>query len=375
MSATLTAKERRLRDLARKHGTPLMVISRSVLRDQLDRFRRALPRVEPFFAIKANSHPEIIKTMVAGRASFDVASVAEMNQVLAAKAKPSQIIFANTVKPVESIAHAAKKGVTLMTFDSEYELAKIAEHAPGARVLVRIKVPNVGSIVELSLKFGVDPADATSLHDQGVQDGPAARRRQLPRGQPVHARGELHRGDGDGGDHRPRRPAQTTARSRSWTSAAGFRSAISTTRTIRSTAWRPCWPKNSTGCSTRTSASSPSRAASSSGPAATLLMRVIGKAIRENKLWYYLDDGLYGSLSGQVFDHCKYQFKYLRGGHTQLSTLAGPTCDSFDIIARGEDVPELQIGDVVYVENIGAYSLASATTFNGMPMAKVVMVP
>nr|MCU0874317.1 hypothetical protein [Pirellulaceae bacterium] len=163
MSATLTAKERRLRDLARKYGTPLMVISRSVLRDQLDRFRRALPRVEPFFAIKANSHPEIIKTMVAGRASFDVASVAEMNQVLAAKAKPSQIIFANTVKPVESIAHAAKKGVTLMTFDSEYELAKIAEHAPGARVLVRIKVPNVGSIVELSLKFGVDPADATSL--------------------------------------------------------------------------------------------------------------------------------------------------------------------------------------------------------------------
>ena len=86
MSATLTAKERRLRDLARKYGTPLMVISRSVLRDQLDRFRRVLPRGEPFFAIKANSHPEIIKTMVAGRASFDVASVAEMNQVLAAKA-------------------------------------------------------------------------------------------------------------------------------------------------------------------------------------------------------------------------------------------------------------------------------------------------
>ena len=75
-----------------------------------------------------------------------------------------------------------------------------------------------------------------------------------------------------------------------------------------------------------------------------------------------------------MFDHCKYQFKFLRGGHTQLSTLAGPTCDSFDIIARGEDVPELQIGDVVYVENIGAYSLASATTFNGMPMAKVLMI-
>jgi ornithine decarboxylase len=374
MSATLTAKERRLRDLARKYGTPLMVISRSVLRDQLDRFRRVLPRVEPFFAVKANSHPEIIKTMVAGRASFDVASVAEMNQVLAAKAKPAQIIFANTVKPVESIAHAAKKGVTLMTFDSEYELAKIAEHAPGARVLVRIKVPNVGSIVELSLKFGVDPADATSLMIKAFKMGlhPAgvsfhvgsqctrvenyieamemasiiardARLKQLPF-EIVDIGGGFPIRHFDYEDDPFDRLAPVLAKELDRLFDANVRIIAEPGRFLV-------------------------------GPAATLLMRVIGKAIRENKLWYYLDDGVYGSLSGQVFDHCKYQFQYLRGGHTQLSTLAGPTCDSFDIIARGEDVPELQIGDVVYVENIGAYSLASATTFNGMPMAKVLMIP
>jgi ornithine decarboxylase len=374
MSATLTAKERRLRDLARKYGTPLMLISRSVLRDQLDRFRRALPRVEPFFAIKANSHPEIIKTMVAARASFDVASVAEMNQVLAAKAKPSQIIFANTVKPVESIAHAAKKGVTLMTFDSEYELAKIAEHAPGARVLVRIKVPNVGSIVELSLKFGVDPADATSLMIKAFKMGlqPAgvsfhvgsqctrvenyieamemasiiardARLKQLPF-EIVDIGGGFPIPHFDYEDDPFDRLAPVLAKELDRLFDANVRIIAEPGRFLV-------------------------------GPAATLLMRVIGKAIRENKLWYYLDDGVYGSLSGQVFDHCKYQFQYLRGGHTQLSTLAGPTCDSFDIIARGEDVPELQIGDVVYVENIGAYSIASATTFNGMPMAKVLMIP
>ena len=374
MSGTLTAKERRLRDLARKHGTPLMVISRSTLRGQLDRFRRALPRVEPFFAIKANAHPEIIKTMVAGRASFDVASVAEMNQVLAAKAKPSQIIFANTVKPAESIAHAAKKGVTLMTFDSEYELAKIAEHAPGARVLVRIKVPNVGSIVELSLKFGVDPADATSFMIKAFKMGlqPAgvsfhvgsqctrvenyieamemaaiiardARLKQLPF-EIVDIGGGFPIRHFDYEDDPFDRLAPVLAKELDRLFDPNVRILAEPGRFLV-------------------------------GPAATLLMRVIGKAIRENKLWYYLDDGLYGSLSGQVFDHCKYQFKYLRGGHTQLSTLAGPTCDSFDIIARGEDAPELQIGDVVYVENIGAYSLASATTFNGMPMAKVLMVP
>ena len=70
MPSVLNAKQRRLRDLARRHGTPLMVISRAALRNQLARFRRALPRVEPFFAVKANAHPEIIKTMVAARASF-----------------------------------------------------------------------------------------------------------------------------------------------------------------------------------------------------------------------------------------------------------------------------------------------------------------
>jgi ornithine decarboxylase len=100
----------------------------------------------------------------------------------------------------------------------------------------------------------------------------------------------------------------------------------------------------------------------------------VGKAIRENKHWYYLDDGVYGGFSGIVFDHCKYQFKVFRRGETQISTLAGPTCDSFDIIARSEELPELEIDDIVYVENIGAYSVASATYFNGFPPAKTVMI-
>lgn len=374
MKVPQAVKKSQLKGLADKHGTPLLAISRAVLRGQLDRFRRALPRVEPFFAIKANAHPEVVKTMAAGRASFDVASVAEMDLALAAGAEPERIIYANTIKPVESIAYAARRGVTLMTFDSGYELDKIARHAPGARVLVRIKVPNVGSIVELSLKFGVDPPDATGLMIKAFKLGlkPVgvsfhvgsqctrvenyiesleiasiiardARLKQLPfemldigGGFPIrHFDHEADPFD---------RLAPVLAKEIDRLFDPGIRVLAEPGRFLV-------------------------------GPAATLVMRVIGKAIRENKHWYYLDDGLYGSLSGQVFDHCKYQYKFLRGGPTQLSSLAGPTCDSFDIIARGEEMPEMQIGDLVYVENIGAYSVASATTFNGMPMAKVVMVP
>ena len=372
MKETAARKKRRLKESARKHGTPLMLISRSVLRAQLDRFRRALPRVEPFFAIKANAHPGVIKTMVSGRAGFDVASAAELDLALAAGAKAAGVIFANTVKPATSIAYAAAKGVDLVTFDSESELDKIAKHAPGARVLVRIKVPNVGSIVELSLKFGVDPADATSFLIKAYKMG------LRPAGVSFHVGSQC-------------------TRLENYIEASEIAAIIARDARLKQLPFEivdigggfpirhfdheedpfdrlaPVLAKELDRLfdpSIRIIAE-PGRFLV--GPAATLVTSVIGKAIRENKHWYYLDDGLYGSLSGQVFDHCKYQFKYVRGGPTQLSTLAGPTCDSFDIIARGEEVPELKLGDLVYVENIGAYSIASATTFNGMPLAKVVM--
>jgi ornithine decarboxylase len=365
--------ERRLRALARQHGTPLLAISRSALRAQVRRFRSALPRVEPFYAVKANSHPEVIKVMVSEGVGFDVASQAEMEAALAAGARPGRIIFANTIKPAAAIAAAAERGVDLMTFDSEYELDKIAEHAPKARLLVRIKVPNVGSVVELSLKFGVLPADAIDMlikaHRLGlVPTGVSfhvgsqclrvenyidaleisaiifrdARLKQLP----------LEVLDIGGGFAIPQSPKDNDP--------------FDETASVVSRELERLFDPN-----VRVIAE-PGRFLA--GPAATLVMRVIGKAIRENKHWYYLDDGLYGGLNGLVFDHAKYDFQVLKSGPTRLSTLAGPTCDSFDIIARGEELPELDIGDVVYVESAGAYTVASASSFNGFAPPKVVMV-
>ncbi|HUU91978.1 MAG TPA: type III PLP-dependent enzyme [Phycisphaerae bacterium] len=366
--------DRRIRSLVHRHGTPLFAISRAVLRAQMERFRSVFARVEPFYAVKANPHAGVLKTLIGCGAGFDVASRAEMDTVLDAGASASQVIFANTIKPPGAIAAAKAKGIDLMTFDSEYELDKIAHRAPGVRVLVRIKVPNVGSMVELSLKFGVEPADAIPLlikaHRLGLRPAGVsfhvgsqctrienyidalemaaiivrdARLKQIPveivdigGGFPIpHADGEP-----DPFNH----TAPVIARELDRLFDANVRLIAEPGRFIV-------------------------------GPAATLIMRVVGKAIRENKHWYYLDDGVYGTLSGLAFDHATYQYKTVRGGTTQLSTLAGPTCDSLDIIARGEQLPELDIGDIVYVENIGAYSLASATQFNGIPPAQVVMVP
>jgi ornithine decarboxylase len=88
-----------------------------------------------------------------------------------------------------------------------------------------------------------------------------------------------------------------------------------------------------------------------------------------------LNDGVYQDFSGMVFDHCKYEFKTLRRGPKYMSTLAGPTCDSFDILSNSEELPELYAGDVVYAKNIGAYSSASAVpNFNGFEPARIILV-
>jgi ornithine decarboxylase len=108
--------------------------------------------------------------------------------------------------------------------------------------------------------------------------------------------------------------------------------------------------------------------------AATAVARVIGKAVRDGRVCYYIDDSVYHTFSGLIFDHCPYHFKAMKRGKAEISAVFGQTCDGLDTISRAEDLPDLEIGDLVCSENIGAYSSASATWFNGFPPAKVVHV-
>ena len=109
--------------------------------------------------------------------------------------------------------------------------------------------------------------------------------------------------------------------------------------------------------------------------AATLVARIIGKAVRDGKLCYYIDDGIYHTFSGILFDHCPYHVEAFRKGPTEICSVFGPTCDGLDTISQAEQLPmNLQLGDLVYSRNIGAYSHASSTYFNGFPPAKVVHV-
>jgi ornithine decarboxylase len=108
--------------------------------------------------------------------------------------------------------------------------------------------------------------------------------------------------------------------------------------------------------------------------AATAIARVIGKAFRDGRPCYYVDDSVYHTFSGIIFDHCQYRLKAFKKGETEIATVFGQTCDGMDAIAQAEELPNLEIGDHVYSEDIGAYSNASSTWFNGFPPAKIVHV-
>ncbi|MBI4387911.1 MAG: type III PLP-dependent enzyme [Candidatus Omnitrophica bacterium] len=364
-----------IRKALKRHKTPLMLIRRSALEQQYFLFRRNLPQVGIYYAIKANPHLTIIKTFIRLGASFDVASATEMNLVLSLGAKPERIIFANPIKSIEDIKHARNRNVKFMVFDNEPELYKIAKHCPKATVLLRIKVGNVGSLVELSLKFGADPDQAVFLLKKAKQLGLNAAGISFHVGsQCTNAENyiealevtaaifgqakkeELDLNILDIGGGFPIRHFDDDTHPNFETIARQIRIEL-----------KRLFDKN-----VRVIAE-PGRFLT--GPAGTLITQVVGRTFRNNKNYYYLNDGIYGDFSGIVFDHCKYEFKTLRRGQKFLSTLAGPTCDSFDTISMSEELPELDVGNVIYVRNIGAYSSASADSkFNGFASAKIVMV-
>jgi ornithine decarboxylase len=364
---------KRIRALVKLHGTPLLVLDKHRLIAEYNRFRKLLPRVRLYYAIKANPHPDVIKTFRDLGSSFDVASEGEMRHVLTQGVAPNRIIFANTVKRPEALEFCRKAKINFVTFDNEPELYKIAKHAPGCRVLARMKVANVGSIVELSLKFGADEdqivpmlakAKALGLKPEGISFHVGSQCTNIENYERAFESAGLimkaARSKGipfkvvDIGGGFPIRHFETDTHT------------IATFARLMRRELDRIFPKDVEIIA------EPGRALS--GPAGMLITRVVGRAIRNNKNYYYLDDGVYGDFSGQVFDHCKYEFKTLKRGQKFASILAGPTCDSFDTISMSEELPELDVSDVVYVPSIGAYSCASAVVFNGIPPAKVIVV-
>src|SRR6476620_95428 len=163
---------RQLQSIAREHGTAVVVIDHDIIRKNYASFKKHLPKVQAYYAVKANQAPEIVRTLYKAGASFDVASLPEFMTVyenirrLPPKKQQDfiwdKIIYANPTKPKETLRQL-NQYKPLVTFDNLTELQKIKQYAPQAKVVARIRVPNTGSMVELSSKFECDPNEAIDL--------------------------------------------------------------------------------------------------------------------------------------------------------------------------------------------------------------------
>ncbi|MCX7819279.1 MAG: type III PLP-dependent enzyme [Kiritimatiellae bacterium] len=371
-----------LRRLAREHGTPLFVVDHAQLRRNLAEFRRWLPNVQPYYAVKANSLPEVVRTLYRAGASFDVASLAEFNLVyenirdLPEKERQDfiwdKIVYANPIKDPVTL-RTLDPYRPLVTYDNADEIRKIAKHAPHAGLMLRLRVPNTGAMVELSSKFGCEPGDAVGLieaaHDAGL----------TVEGLSFHVGSQttnfqnyvqaLHLAAG----------VLREARARGFSKMiqldigggfpapydANVRPLRELGRLLRAEI-RRLFPRDVAVLA------EPGRFIVAT--ACTLVAEVIGRAVRDGKPCYYINDGVYHTYSGIIFDHMKYPVRAFRRGPTQLSAVFGPTCDALDTISLAEPLPALKVGDLVYTPNIGAYSHASSTYFNGFPPARVAHV-
>ncbi len=375
------AAKNTIKELAEKHGTPLFIVDHDIIRANYAEFKKHLPRVQAYYAVKANPDPAIVKTLYDAGASFDVASMPEFLIVhenikkLPAKQRQDfiwdKIIYANPIKANETLEQL-NQYKPLVTYDNFEEVKKIAKYAPQAGLALRMRVPNTGAMVELSSKFGAHSGEAVELiqaaHDAGlVVEGLSfhvgsqttnvenyVQALELCAGvfEEAEQRGfKMNLIDIGGGFPAPYHegvvPFKTLA------------------KRIRPEIDR-LFPKDIEILA------EPGRFMV--GTAATLVAKVIGKADRDGKRCYYINDGVYHTFSGVIFDHCQYHLKAFKRGSTQICSVFGPTCDALDVISLAEELPDLDLGDLVYCENIGSYSHASSTYFNGFPPAKVLHI-
>ena len=372
---------RQLQAIARSKGTPVVVIDHDGIRKNYAEFKKHLPRVQAYYAVKANAEPAILRTLCKAGASFDVASLPEFMLVyqnikhLPPKRQQDfiwdKIIYANPTK-AKATLRALDQYKPLVTYDNLAELRKIKQYAPHAGVVLRLRVPNTGSMVELSSKFGCDPGEAADLIKaafdlglvaeglsfhvgsqctnfqnfvQAMDIAAAVMRESRSRGH------ELKILDIGGGF-----PAPYNKHVKPFSALA---------RKINAEIDR-LFPKDIQILA------EPGRFLVAT--AATSIATIIGKAVRDGKPCYYIDDSVYHTFSGIIFDHCQYHLKAFKRGKTEICAVFGQTCDALDTISLSEELPALEIEDMVYSENIGAYSSASATWFNGFPPAKIVHV-
>ncbi len=370
---TLIATRQSVLDRVRTHRamTPFLALDTGRVIESYHRLLDAVPGGEIYYAVKANSHKAVLSVLADQGSGFDVASLNELEKALSLGVSPERIIGSNPIKNDKFLRRAHEAGIYAVVADSTDEVEKIARFAPGMRVYIRLAVDNSGAVFPLDKKFGVS-------HEQAIEELLLARDLGLqPIGLAFHVGSQC-----------------VTARNwimaiRScgaiWHEAAqygihltfldmGGGYPIPTDESVATfgeigeaisdaiTEFIPETPGLRV-------IMEPGRAMV--GDNGVLVLTVEGRAQRGEKTWLYLDSGVFNGM-GEILEGSTYPiYADTDAPATHTYTLAGPSCDSFDTIARDVDLPEMQIGDRLYFTNTGAYTIEYGSNFNGFAIPEV----
>jgi ornithine decarboxylase len=362
---------RRRRETGQDDG-PCLVVDLDVVRENYQTFAKALPDSRVFYAVKANPAPELLSLLASLGSCFDTASVAEIEMALAAGAAADRISFGNTIKKERDIARAFALGVRLFAVDCKAEVEKISRAAPGAKVFCRFLFGCAGAEWPLSRKFGCDPEMAVDVLDHAQKLG------LEPCGVSFHV-----------GSQQRRTAAWDEALK---TAAAIFRACAERGMNLTMVNLGGGFPtkylrevpavqsygrsifkalRKHFGNAIPETIIEPGRGmVGNAGVIEAEVVLVSKKSEQDQARWVYLDIGKFGGLAETMDESIRYPIKTPRdGGEVGPCVLAGPTCDSADVLyeKRPYDLPiSLEIGDKVLIEGTGAYTATyAAVAFNG----------
>ena len=349
---------------------PVLAMSRQRLRDNARRFKAAMPRVRTHFAVKANPDPEILQIFKQEGTCFEVASIAEIDAMLELAVDMETVFYSNPIKSPASIAHAARAGMLWYSVDTPEEVTKIAAIKPDAKLYLRIEVSNEGSNWPLAGKFGASPSGV-----EMVIETAKSLNMQIC-GVTFHVGSQC-------------------SNINNW--VEGIKAAKALFAKLADHGFVPELLNMGGGYPLQFSGDEPSieeigaeinKALESIpeqiqvmaepgrflvGSAGCLLTQVVGVATRDDVRWVYLDTGFYGGLL-EISGEFPVNLISERTGEPATWTMAGPTCDSIDVMGRHKLPDNTQAEDFIYMPNLGAYCTTCACDFNGFPAPVLRMV-
>ncbi|MEI8641851.1 type III PLP-dependent enzyme [Pseudoalteromonas sp. Hal099] len=362
-----------IEQLASQFGAPLMVLDCDAIRRQYRALKHALPGVVLHFALKPLPHAAVVRTLLDEGASFDLATSGEVDLVASQGVPSERTIHTHPIKRDSDIRDALAYGCTVFVVDNINELEKFIAYKDQAEILVRLSFRNKDAFADLSKKFGCSPEAAIDIISLAQQLG-------------IRIKGlSFHVGSQSPNPTKYVEAINASAKVVKQVAELGL-PALSTLDigggfpVPYSADVLPidvfCAPINIALAQlpeTMQIIAEPGRFIVASS--VTSVASVMGQATREGKTWYYLDDGVYGSFSGLMFDEAAYPIDSAKqDGERFESVLAGPTCDSIDVISDSIMLPKLNNGDLIISRMMGAYTLATATDFNFFKRAEVVVL-